>query len=221
MACLCWLPILQLLHKSVQCIECGVGLFPFGQFCHCKAKGIMKVGVQSMVETVLLQIPPSIRKALWVCASNNHNCIMYAEHVLLHHLILLLLNLIQCPYHGIIVMFVTKHLLHVHQQVLHQDILAFIQGAGPFTRVPTEAGKDMWVHTGLIILLKEGIHIKMPECVHHFRTWISRLEDIQSYPILQEPTAPYSLYSPCIGADGLQPCLQWNNHQSLALPCLV
>ena len=133
----------------------------------------MKVGVQSMVETVLLQISPLIRKALRVCTVNHCDCIVYGEHVLLHHLILFLLNLIQCPYHGIIVAFVTKYLLHVHQQVLHRDILAFVQGAGPFTGVPAEAGKDMWVHTGLIILLKEGVHIKAPECVHHFHTWIS------------------------------------------------
>ena len=108
MACLRWLPSLQLLRKSVLCIKHRVCLFPFGQFCHCKAKGIMKVGVQSMVEMVLLQIPPSIRKVLQVRVSNHHNCIMYVEHVLLHHLILLLLNLIQCPYHGIVVMFVTN-----------------------------------------------------------------------------------------------------------------
>ena len=115
------------------------------------------------------------------------------EHVPLHHLVLLLLNLIQHPYHGIIVVFVTKRLLHVHQQVLHRDILAFLQGAGPFTGVPVETGKDMWVHTGLIILLKEGIHIEMPECVHHFRTWIGGLEDqhiqsCRSQPLLL-PTA--------------------------------
>ena len=60
--------------------------------------------------------------------------------------ILLLLNLIQHPYHDIIVMFVTKHLLHVHQQVLHRDILAFIQGVGPFTGLPVETGKDMRPH---------------------------------------------------------------------------
>ena len=77
----------------------------------------------------------------------------------------------------IIVAFVTKHLLHVHQQVLQRDILAFIQGAGPFTGVPTETGKDMRVNTGLIILLKEGINIKPPECICYFCSWISRLED--------------------------------------------
>ena len=79
-----------------------------------------------MVEEILLQIPPSIRKAMWVCVLNHCDCVMYAEHVLLHCLILLLLNLIQCPYSGIIVVFVTEHLLHVHQQVLHRDILAFV-----------------------------------------------------------------------------------------------
>ena len=68
----------------------------------------MKVGVQSIVEMVLLQIPASIEKALRVRMVNHHDCIVYAEHVLLHHLILFLLNLVQCPYHGIIVMFVTK-----------------------------------------------------------------------------------------------------------------
>ena len=92
---------------------------------------------------------------------------MYAEHVLLHSFVLLLLDLIQGSYHGIIVMLVPKRLLHVHQQVLHRDILAFIQGAGPFTGVPTETGKDMRVHAGLIILLKEGVHIELPECVCH------------------------------------------------------
>ena len=137
----------------------------------------MKVGVQPMVEMVLLQIPPSIRKTLWVHAADHHDCIMYVEHVLLHSLVLLLLNLIQCPYHGIIVTSVTKRLLHVHQQVLYRDILAFIQGAGPFTGVPVETGKDMRAHTGLIILLKEGVHIELPECVHHFHSWISQLED--------------------------------------------
>ena len=126
-----------------------------------------------MVEAVLLQIPPSIRKVLWVCTVNHCYGVVYVEHVLLHSFILLLLNLIQCPYHGIVVMFVTKCLLHVHQQVLHRDILAFIQGVGPFTGVPTETGKDMRAHTGLIILLKEGVHIEPPECVHHLRSLIS------------------------------------------------
>ena len=169
-----------------------------------------------MVEAVLLQIPPSIRKALWVRAANHHDSVVYVEHVLLHHLILLLLDLIQCPYHGITVVFVTKCLLHVHQQVLHRDILAFVKGAGPFTGVPAKTGKNMRAHAGLIILLKEGIHIKPPECVCHFCFWISRLEDrhIQS-------SFPYSLCSPCIDADDLQSHLQWSNHQSPALPCLV
>ena len=130
-----------------------------------------------MVEAVLLQIPPSIRKALWVCTVNHQDGIMYVEHVLLHSFVLLLLNLIQCPYHGIIVMLVTKRLLHVHQQVLHRDILAFIQCAGPFTGVPTEIGKNMRAHACLIILLKEGNHIELPGCVHHFHPWISQLED--------------------------------------------
>ena len=121
-----------------------------------------------MVEAALLQIPTSIRKVLRVCEANHHHSIVYEEHVLLHSFVLLLLNLIQCPYHGIVVTFVTKHLLHVHQQVLHRDILAFVQGAGPFTRVPMETGKDMRAHTGLMVLLKEGIHVKPPKCVCHF-----------------------------------------------------
>ena len=49
--------------------------------------------------------------------------------------------------HGIVVVFVTKHLLHMHQQVLHGDIFPFIQGAGPFAWVPTETGKDMGANT--------------------------------------------------------------------------
>ena len=102
---------------------------------------------------------------------------MYTEHVLLHSLILLLLSLIQGPYHGIIVMLVTKRLLHVQQQVLHGDIFALIQCVGPFARVPMETGKNMRAHACLIILLKEGIHIEPPECVHHLHPWISQLED--------------------------------------------
>ena len=50
---------------------------------------------------------------------------------------------------------------------LHRDILAFIQGTGLFTGVPMETGKNMRADAYLIILLKEGIHIKLPECEHH------------------------------------------------------
>ena len=98
-------------------------------------------------------------------------------------LVLPLLDLIQSPYHGIIVTLVTECLLHVHQQVPHGDILAFIQHAGPFAGVPTDTGEDVGAHAGLIILLKEGVHIEVPECVHHLGPWISRLKDqhIQSY----------------------------------------
>ena len=108
---------------------------------------------------------------------------MYVEHVLLHSLILLLLDLIQGPYHGIVVAFVTECLLHVHQQVLHGDILAFIQCVSPFTGVPTETGKNVRAHACLIILLQKGVHIKPPECVCHLRPWIGRLKDwhIQSH----------------------------------------
>ena len=71
-----------------------------------------------MVEVVLLQIPPSIRKALWVHMANHRDSVVYAKHVLLHSFVLLLQNLIQCPYHGIVVTLVTKRFLHVHQQVV-------------------------------------------------------------------------------------------------------
>ena len=131
-----------------------------------------------------------IRKALWVHVANYCNCIVYVEHVLLHCLVLFLLNLIQCPYNGIVVMFITKHLFHVHQQVLHGDIFAFIQGVCPFTWVPVETGKDMRAHTDFIILLEEGIHIKMPECVHHFCTWISRLKDRHVQSCRSQPLLP-------------------------------
>ena len=120
-----------------------------------------------MVEAILLQIPPPVREAFWVHTAYHHNCIMYAEHVFLHSLILPLLNLIQSPYHGIIVVLVTKCLLHVHQQIPHGDILALIQCVGPFARVPTETGKNVRVHAGLIILLKKGIHIEVPVRVCH------------------------------------------------------
>ena len=109
--------------------------------------------------------------------ANHCDGIVYVEHVLLHGLVLLLLNLIQGPYHGIVVVLVTECLLHVHQQVLHGDILSFVQCAGPFARLPMETGKNMRAHACLTILPKEGIHIESPECVHHFHPWICRLED--------------------------------------------
>ena len=40
MACPHQLPSLQLLRKGVQCIKRRASLFPFGQLCHHKAKGI-------------------------------------------------------------------------------------------------------------------------------------------------------------------------------------
>ena len=157
---------------------------------------------------------------LQVCAVNYRDCIIYVEHVLLHCLILFLLNLIQCLYHGIIVIFITKCLFHVHQQVLHGDIFAFIEGAGSFTWVPGETG--MRAHTGFIILLKKDINIKTPECVHYFHTWVSQLKDrhvrsCRSQPLLL-PTPPCGC---CDDADGLWSHWWWNNHQSPMLPCLV
>ena len=136
-----------------------------------------------MIEVILLQIPPPVREVLWVHLVYYCNCLMYVEHVLLHHLIIPLLDLIQSPYHGIIVTLVAECLPHVHQQVPHGDIFAIIQHAGPFTGVPMKTGRDVGVHTGLIILLEEGIHIKVPECVCHLCPWIGRLKDwhIQSH----------------------------------------
>ena len=98
-------------------------------------------------------------------------------------LVLPLLDLIQSPYHGIIVALVTECLLHVHQQVQHGDILALIQCAGPFAGVPMETGENVRAHAGLIILLNKVIHTEAPECVRHLCPWISRLKDwhIQSH----------------------------------------
>ena len=153
-----------------------------------------------MVEAILLQTSSLIREALRVHAANHCNHVMYAEHVLLHCLILLLLDLIQGPYHGTVIALVTKCPLHVHQQVLHGDI----QHAGPFAGVPMETGKDVGAHACLIILLKEGIHIELPECVRHLGPWIGRLKDryIQScrHQLLLLPTpsaAPASILVAC------------------------
>ena len=130
-----------------------------------------------MIEAILLQILPPVREALQVRTAYHSDCLVYAEYVLLHCLIVPLLDFIQSPYHGIIVTFVAKCLLHVHQQVPHRDILALIQHAGPFARIPTETGEDMGAHTSLIVLLEEGIYIEAPECVHHLCPWIGRLKD--------------------------------------------
>ena len=59
--------------------------------------------------------------------------------------------------------------------------------------------KDMRAHTGFIIQLEEGIHIKMPECVHHFYTWIGQLKDwyVQSCRS-QPPLFPTPLVTPAM-----------------------
>ena len=136
-----------------------------------------------MIEAILLQIPPPVQEVVRVCLAYYRNCLVYAKHILLYHLVIPLLDLIQSPYHGIVVMLVAKCSLHVHQQVPHRDVFALVQHAGPFTWVPTETGKDVGAHTGLIILLKKGIYVKAPECVHYLRPWIGRLKDqhIQSH----------------------------------------
>ena len=163
----------------------------------------MEVGTLSMVEAILLQVPSLIWEALWVGVADHHDRIMYVEHVLLHSLILLLLDLIQGPYCGIIVTLVTKCLLHVHQQVPYADILAFIQHVGPFAGVPMETGKNVGAYACLIILLKEGIHIESPECVHHLHPWIGQLEDqhiksCRHQPLLPTPSAaPASMPVAC------------------------
>ena len=159
-----------------------------------------------MIEAVLLQILPPVWEAVWVCSAYYRNCLMYAKHVLLHHLVIPLLDLIQSPYHGIIVTLVAKCPLHVHQQVPHRDVFAFIQHAGPFTQVPMETGEDVEAHTGLIILLKKGIYIKAPECVHHLCPWIGRLKDwhIQSHWCQPFPSPTPSVASaPMLAARGL------------------
>ena len=130
-----------------------------------------------MIEAILLQIPPPVWEAVQVCSAYYCNRLVYAKHALLHHLIIPLLDLIQSPYHGIVITLVAKCPLHVHQQVPHRDVFALVQCAGPFTRVPTETGKDVGAHTGLIILLKKDIYIEAPEHVHHLRPWIGQLKD--------------------------------------------
>ena len=130
-----------------------------------------------MIEAILLQIPPPVQEAVWVRSAYHRNRLVYAKHILLHCLIVHLLDLIQSPYHGIIVALVAKCPLHVHQQVLHRDVLALIQRAGPFAWVPTETGEDVGVHTSLIILLEKGVYIEVPERVCHLHPWIGRLKD--------------------------------------------
>ena len=85
----------------------------------------------------------------------------------------------------------------MHQQVPHGDIFALIQHVSPFAGVPTKTGKDVGVHTGLIILLEEGIHIEVPERVRHLCPQIGRLKDrhiqphgCQPFPLPTPSTAP-------------------------------
>ena len=174
-----------------------------------------------MIEVILLQIPPPVHEAVWVCSAYYRNRLVYAKHILLHCFIIPLLDLIQSPYHGIIVKLVAKCPLHVRQQVPHRDVFALIQRAGPFTRVPMETGKDVGAHTSLIILLKKGIYVKAPECVRHLRPWISQLKDRH---IQSRRRQPFPLPTPSAATVPMlvaQSHLQWSIHQSLALPCLV
>ena len=96
-----------------------------------------------MVEVILLQIPPPVWEVVQVRSAYHHNCLVYAKHILLYCLIIPLLDLIQSPYHGIIVVLAAKCPLHMHQQVPHRDVLALIQCAGPFAWVPQRLVK-MW-----------------------------------------------------------------------------
>ena len=159
-----------------------------------------------MIEEILLQIPPPVWEMVLVCSAYYHNCLMYAKHILLHRPVITLLDLIQSPNHGIIVTLVAKHPLHVHQQVPHRDVLTLVQCASPFTRVPTETGKDVEAHTSLIILLKKGIYVKAPERLHHLHPWIGQLEDqhiqscgCQPFPL---PT-PFVASAPMLAACSL------------------
>ena len=92
---------------------------------------------------ILLQILPPVREVLQVCAAYHGDRLMYAEHVLLHCLIVSLLDLIQSPYHGIIVTLVTECLLQVHQQVPHGDIFALISMQAHLPGYPRRLVK-MW-----------------------------------------------------------------------------
>ena len=92
----------------------------------------------------------------------------------------------------------------MHQQVPHGDIFALIQCVGPFAGVPMETGKDVRVHTGLIILLEEGVHIKAPERVCHLHPWMGQLKDrhIQShghqlFPLPTPSVAPAPMLAAC------------------------
>ena len=159
-----------------------------------------------MIEAILLQIPPHVRKVVQVRSAYHHNCLLYAKHILLHHLIVPLLDLIQSPYHSIIVTLVAECPLHVHQQVPHGDVLALVQRVGPFAWVPTETGEDVGVHTSLIILLKKGIYIEVPEHVCHLHPWIGRLKDqhIQSHRHQPCPLpTPSAAFVPTLAAHSL------------------
>ena len=61
-----------------------------------------------MIEAILLQIPPPVQEVVWVCWAYHCNRLMYVKHILLHRLIIPLLDLIQSPYHGIIVALVVN-----------------------------------------------------------------------------------------------------------------
>ena len=95
-----------------------------------------------MIKAILLQILLPVWEALRVHLAYHCNHLMYAKHILLHHLIIPLLDLIQSPNHGIIIVLVAECPLHVHQQVPHRDVLALIQHASPFSWVPTETSED-------------------------------------------------------------------------------
>ena len=149
-----------------------------------------------MIEAVLLQIPPTVQEVVWVCLACYSNCLMYAKHILLYHLVIPLLDLIQSPYHSIIIALFAKCPFHVHQQVPQGDVLTLIQHAGPFAWVPMETGKDVGTHTSLIILLKKGIYIEAPERVCHLHPRIGRLKDghiqysrCQPFPLPTPPVA--------------------------------
>ena len=60
-----------------------------------------------------------------------------------------------------------------------------------------ETGEDVGAHTSLIILLKEGIYIEVPERVCYLHPWISQLKD---WHIQSRRCQPFPLPTPSVAS---------------------
>ena len=84
---------------------------------------------------------------------------------------------IQGYYHGIIVMHITKCMVHVCQKFRDGNVPAILQGMHLPTQVSLQTGMNVRHHAFLLVLVQPSLDIKPPQSIHHFCIWICGLKN--------------------------------------------